>query len=621
MSRESTVAKLESYLDQAVNHKNEDLDISSIDAFCEIVKNDPDVSLTATRLIAAKIQSQNTKESLFSLEALEECMDSLHGTPFQLEINKFKFLNELIRLVSKKFLGDKTPKEIQDRILDILFTWSDKYPELTKIKEAYTMLRTQGVVHEPQKNVIKSSSKKQTDSQLKLMESEKFKKLLYSKNVKDIEAANLMIQNMVRDNDRKIQMQNRRLIDLQSAFENGLLLKEMLNEYNPSESSEDTLSTLREIFSSCEKLKPTVTRLAEEPHESEAFISKVLETLDCLNVSMVLYTARIVNKEPAPVIASKNQTSNNLLDVGATSVKPQEVNDNGNLSELNDIFSTPTNHSKTPTTEPFQINNILTPQLVTVASNAATLELITSNLATINKSMNSTATQNSDDLMKNFEIPKESPQKIEVKPKERLCELDSIISGMKNSLMSGVETKVQEVIEIHDSDDDKVLIEEEIEEVQNVVELKVEPVVKKSLAEIEIDLNDIQPNEMEAPRTVLDEKKGLKVQLNFTKDCPAKDVMVLVITVINQGPNSITNFQFDASVSKPCKVRLLPASSVELPGVKPFKPPTETINQVLLLMNPTQNPVNMVCILNYIASDDPDPVKESIEIKDIPYVS
>ena len=416
-------------------------------------------------------------------------------------------------------------------------------------------------------------------------------------------------------------MQNRRLIDLQSAFENGLLLKEMLNEYNPTESSEDSLSTLREIFSSCEKLKPTVTRLAEEPHESETFISKVLETLDCLNVSMVLYTARIINKEPIPIIANRNQTFNNLLDVGATSVKSLEVKDNENLSELNYIFSTPTNHLKTPTTEPFQINNILTPQLVTVTSNSATLDLITSNLATINKSMNSAAIQNADDLMKNFEIPKESPQKIDVKPKERLCELDSIIDGMKSSLMSGVETKVPDVVEVHDSDDDKVLIDEEIEEVPEVIELKVEPVVKKSLAEIQIDLNDIQPNEMEAPRTVLDEKKGLKVQLNFTKDCPAKDVMVLVITVINQGPNSITNFQFDASVSKPCKVRLLPASSVELPNVKPFKPPTETINQVLLLMNPTQNPVNMVCILNYISSDDPDPVKESIEIKDIPYVS
>ena len=427
-------------------------------------------------------------------------------------------------------------------------------------------------------------------------------------------------------NDRKIQMQNRRLIDLQSAFENGLLLKEMLNEYNPSETSEDSLSTLRDIYSSCEKLKPTVTRLAEEPHESEAFISKVLETLDSLNVSMELYTARIINKVPAPVIESRNQHISNLLDVGtATSVKPLEMKDSANLSELNDIFSTPTNHLKTPTTEPFQINNILTPQLVTVASNSATLDLITSNLATINKSMNSTAaTKSSDDLMKNFEIPRESPQRNVVKPKERLSELDSIISGMKNSLMSGTETKVEEAIELHDSDDDKVLNDEEFEEILEVVEvieLKVEPVVKKSLAEIQIDLNDIQPNEMEAPRTVLDEKKGLKVQLNFTKDCPAKDVMVLVITVINQGPYSITNFQFDASVSKPCKVRLLPASSDELPGVKPFKPPTETINQVLLLMNPTQNPVNMVCILNYIASDDPDPVKESIEIKDIPYVS
>lgn len=421
-------------------------------------------------------------------------------------------------------------------------------------------------------------------------------------------------------------MQNRRLIDLQSAFENGLLLKEMLNEYNPSETSDDSLSTLRDIYSSCEKLKPTVTRLAEEPHESEAFISKVLETLDSLNVSMDLYTARIINKEPAPITASRNQTISNLLDVGTTSVKPQEIKDSGNLSELNDIFSTPTNHLKTPTTEPFQINNILTPQLVTgIAANSSTLDLITSNLATINKSMNSAAMKNSDDLMRNFEIPQESPQKNDVKPKERLSELDSIISGMKNSLMSVVETKVEDVIELHDSDDDKVLIEEEIEEVHEVVDVievkSVEPVVKKSLAEIQIDLNDIQPNEMEAPRTVLDEKKGLKVQLNFTKDCPAKDVMVLVITVINQGPNSITNFQFDASVSKPCKVRLLPASSVELPGVKPFKPPTETINQVLLLMNPTQNPVNMVCILNYIASDDPDPVKESIEIKDIPYVS
>lgn len=81
------------------------------------------------------------------------------------------------------------------KILDTLFTWTDKYPELGKVKEAYTMLRTQGVVHEPQKNVIKQTSKKSasSDSTLKLMESDKFKRLLQSKNQKDIEAANLMV--------------------------------------------------------------------------------------------------------------------------------------------------------------------------------------------------------------------------------------------------------------------------------------------------------------------------------------------------------------------------------------------------------------------------------------------
>lgn len=203
------------------------------------------------------------------------------GADFQLEVNKFKFLNELIRLVSKKFLGDRTPKEIKDRILDILFTWSDRYPHLSKVKEAYQMLKTQGVIHEPMKNVIKRERQQDNsskDSTLKLMESEKFKKLLYSKNTNDIQAANLMIQNMVRDNDRRMQMQNRRLMNLQSAYENILLLNEMLDQYKAGETSEDLLITLRDLYGNCEQLKPTIVRLAEESEgsESEGLLSKFI---------------------------------------------------------------------------------------------------------------------------------------------------------------------------------------------------------------------------------------------------------------------------------------------------------------------------------------------------------
>ncbi|KAG5671739.1 hypothetical protein PVAND_001919 [Polypedilum vanderplanki] len=636
MSREDLITNLEIYLDQAVDPSKEEFDISCVDAFCHLLKNEPDLCSNATRLLAAKIQSQNTKESLFALDCLEECMDTL-GSSFQIEVNKFKFLNELIRLVSKKFQGDKTPREIQDRILDILFTWTDKFPELGKIKEAYTMLRTQGVVHEPQKNVIAPSSKKSTDSTLKLMESEKFKRLLQSKNQKDIEAANLMIQNMVRDNDRRIQIQNRRLMDLQSANENSILLKEMLDEFDPNEVSEDTLSTLQEIYNNCVKLKPTVCRLAEESHDSEAFMSKILETNEVLNKTIELYTAIIINKTPTvkKTLPKKTNAVTNLLDVAEVTNETSTSSNasNGTLNELNEIFSTSTT---TPNiTNNTHIDNILlTPQIVptlqqTTTSNTSASSSSIDIMALINS--HKQIKSSNDDLLGNFNASQESPIKItqsktnEKPQKAQLSELDSIISGMKSKLLTGD----SEDQEISKEIDDVMLISETPQE-EKIVKLIEDTVIapvneytekKVALKDISIDISEIQPSEVEAPRTILDEKKGLKVIVNFTKDRPAKDVVVLVISVNNQGPVAINNFQFDASVSKPCKLRILEASGRDLPGLKPFKPPTETINQVLLLLNPTQQPVNMVAILTYNVQGDEDEEKVSIEVKDIPFQS
>lgn len=469
------------------------------------------------------------------------------------------------------------------------------------------MLRTQGVLHEPQKNVIKKDSKKSTDTTLKLMESDKFRRLLQSKNQKDIEAANLMIQNMVRDNDRRSSMQNRRLLDLQSANENALLLKEMLDELDPSESSEDTLSILRDIYNNCVKLKPTVMRLAEETHESECFVAKVMETVETLNTVVELYTAIVINKAP---VAKKPQSPkvSNLLDVTSVEPKRVEASSNGSLSELDDIFSA---HAAKPAPN----NEVLLPQVVpqAVNSNIDIMALINNHKAS-----------SPDDLLGNFDLPSpQTPSKKLLKEKSRvpMSEIDSIVTGMKTKLLSTVEDVEPLAKTATDSDDDvhSLISEEAPVEVAKVTEETIE--IKLALKDIKVDINEILPSETEAPRIILDEKQGLKIVVNFTKGCPAKDVMVLVITVINQGPSAISNFQFDASVSKPCKLRILEASGHELPGVKPFKPPTETVNQVLLLMNPTQKPVNMIAILTYNIQDDEDPYKESFEVKDIPFTS
>lgn len=120
MSREESIAKLEVYLgecrlkqhqniskvftyrslftfscsalqplDQAIDPKLDEIEISALDAFCQIVKKEQDLCVSAARLLANKIQSLNVKESLFALDALEGNLLSQNGLMNQLVIHTF----------------------------------------------------------------------------------------------------------------------------------------------------------------------------------------------------------------------------------------------------------------------------------------------------------------------------------------------------------------------------------------------------------------------------------------------------------------------------------------------------------------------------------------------------
>ncbi|XP_075154860.1 ADP-ribosylation factor-binding protein Gga [Haematobia irritans] len=141
--------------------------------------------------------------------------------------------------------------------------------------------------------------------------------------------------------------------------------------------------------------------------------------------------------------------------------------------------------------------------------------------------------------------------------------------------------------------------------------------IHKPLAEITIDLDELTPL-AEGQRMLMDDE-DIQVSLNFTTDRPIPHVSVIVCSVTNKSKMVIKDFQFEASVKKPCKVRLLPPTDTKMKPRKPFRP-SEPINQVLLLMNTTGKPVDITCIVGYKLGDDPDPVKESIIAKDIPYV-
>lgn len=128
------------------------------------------------------------------------------GSSFHAEIGKFRFLNEMIKLVSPKYLGSQTPKPVRDRVLQLMYSWTIEYPREAKIKEAYQMLRKQGVVNDdPPPDVLASGSSQgiSGSSKSSVFEDEKkqrlLQKLLQSKNPEDLQAANRLIKTMVKE--------------------------------------------------------------------------------------------------------------------------------------------------------------------------------------------------------------------------------------------------------------------------------------------------------------------------------------------------------------------------------------------------------------------------------------
>lgn len=138
-------------------------------------------------------------------QLLEQCVKSC-GPSFHSEIGKFRFLNELIKLVSPKYQAHRTPNQVKQKIIDILYTWTIDMKSESKILEAYDMLKKQGVIKEnpnylgistPQQPVV--SPREKTPFFDNSEKDALLQKLLKSKNPDDLQAANRLIKSMVRE--------------------------------------------------------------------------------------------------------------------------------------------------------------------------------------------------------------------------------------------------------------------------------------------------------------------------------------------------------------------------------------------------------------------------------------
>lgn len=254
-------------------------DPNLIAQFCHKLNSEIDDSCQlAIDLIVSKLESNQEWENLIALQVLEACVKNC-GETFHELISRFRFLNELIKLISPKYYGNRTSERVKKKCTELIYCWQRDLPKRAKLKEAYDMLKKQGLVTEDPVYVDKLVVNVAPRDRHSVFEDEEKSKqlarLLKSKNPQDLELANRLIKNMVKQvnlsellmilfkvrihifvclllkDEIKIEKKSARINDLEQINNNIKLLNDMLNIYDKTRvtpSEKETIKVIRYCF-------------------------------------------------------------------------------------------------------------------------------------------------------------------------------------------------------------------------------------------------------------------------------------------------------------------------------------------------------------------------------------
>jgi len=286
-------------------------DESSAKEFAAYVRLNADVPLHAQQLLAYKIQSPIDREAKAGLKVLEVCVRN-SGKLFHNEIGKYRFLNELIRVVSPKYLGPRSNPEVKKRIVEIMYSWTIGLKEQTKILDAYSMLKKQGIVKQDPKFderlMLPTPPPRERCSLIKdEAEEARLHKLITSSNPEDVALANEMIKTMYEKENTRIEKMGKKTMLIDQTKEKIKLMDDIINTNDGS-----ARSTMGQIYHDLENIRPQLFRLTAETEDDNDELMLILRLTD--EVTRIINTC----KEKYPqVIASSSSSplseSNDIL--------------------------------------------------------------------------------------------------------------------------------------------------------------------------------------------------------------------------------------------------------------------------------------------------------------------
>nr|XP_056703134.1 ADP-ribosylation factor-binding protein GGA1 [Euleptes europaea] len=638
---------LESRINKATNPLNKDLEWDSIDAFCDQLNKELEGPPLATRLLAHKIQSPQEWEAIQALTVLEACMKNC-GKRFHNEVGKFRFLNELIKVVSPKYLGSRTSEKVKSKILELMYSWMLGLPHEVKITEAYKMLKKQGIVKcDPKlpddapfqfppprpKNVIFDDEEK----------SKMLARLLKSSHPEDLRAANKLIKEMVQEDQKRMEKISKRVNAIEEVNNNVKLLTEMVTNYSKGETTESSEDLMKELYQRCERMRPMLFRLASDTEDNDEALAEILQANDNLTQVINLYKQIVKGEEinGETVGGSLRGSTSALLDLSGL--------DMPSATPSYSAIPTFSGGSVAPVPEQSSSASLLDDELMSLGLNdpappsaqgadnggwnsfqsSDSPELGTRSLAVGKADAGPpaptppTATSGLEDLdllgkaLLQQSLPPESQQvRWEKQPPPRLTLRDlqnksascpSVTTNSTPPLFQSLSSNLPAPLPLPSEQPAPVVVPRAPPPPSAAALPTAGLPASKALQEISltnvtVPLESIKPSNI-LPVTVYDQH-GFRVLFHFAKDSlpDRPDVLVVVISMISTAPLPIKNIIFQSAVPKVMKVKLQPPSGTELPAFNPIVPPT-AITQVLLLANPQKEKVRLRYKLTFTMAD------------------
>uniref|UniRef100_A0A8C4IBU3 ADP-ribosylation factor-binding protein GGA1 n=1 Tax=Dicentrarchus labrax TaxID=13489 RepID=A0A8C4IBU3_DICLA len=255
----------------------------------------------AIRLLSHKIQSPQEREALQALTVLEACMNNC-GKRFHKEAAKFRFLNELIKVLTPKYFGAWTPQKVKDRVTEVLYGWTLWLKEEPKIQEAYCMLKKQGIVKNDPKlsdTLIMAPPPQRTTESVFDQEdkAQLLARLLKSGRPEDLETANRLIKSTMKEEQEKAEKASKRESTLKEVESCTKQLRELLDEHTITGTSLQPSDDVKTLYERCDRLRPSLFRLASDTMDDDAALAQVLAANDELTLVVSAYKDRVGKRE------------------------------------------------------------------------------------------------------------------------------------------------------------------------------------------------------------------------------------------------------------------------------------------------------------------------------------